>query len=449
MNESIARPTRRQLLHGAAALGAALGGPDRAAAQTGRKRFDGTTLNVACWSAPYPKWLGEYLSEFEAETGMKVVLETPGFPVYNQRADLELSTRGSAFDVLNITFIYASRWIGAGWFTPLDDFINDRQKTPADWDAGDFLEGALQPMKDRDGKLYALPWTTDVLVASAARFDLVRQAGLGMPETFDDIDTVLKSVHRKEDVAAFVNENLHGWSWIPYLQGFGGNVFRAPPDDLMPTLDTPEAVAAAEWYANLLETYAPDGVLSYTYDQALASLKQGRSNYTTMNLPYVMQLGDEKTSRVSRTVGYSLMPAGPKGRFPGISVHGWGIPVASKNKDAAWEFIKWALSKAMLQRMLVEKGYASITRRSVIATPAFRDSTTVNGIDIGDLYLKTVDLAKQGHMAYRTVHVYPQVNQQINKAIGAVASGQVSAKEALRQAQAGALADLRRAGVKL
>ena len=49
--------------------------------------------------------------------------DTPSFPVYNQRADLELSTGGSAYDVLNVTFIYSSRWIGAGWFTPLDDYI--------------------------------------------------------------------------------------------------------------------------------------------------------------------------------------------------------------------------------------------------------------------------------------------------------------------------------------
>ena len=34
------------------------------------------------------------LPEFEAETGAKVNFDTPAFPVYNQRADLELSTRG-------------------------------------------------------------------------------------------------------------------------------------------------------------------------------------------------------------------------------------------------------------------------------------------------------------------------------------------------------------------
>jgi multiple sugar transport system substrate-binding protein len=91
------------------------------------------TLNVSCWSAPYPKWLADYLPEFEDLTGAKVNYDTPGFPVYNQRVDLELSTQGSAYDVLNITFIYMSRWIGAGWLTPLDDFVNDPNKTPPDW----------------------------------------------------------------------------------------------------------------------------------------------------------------------------------------------------------------------------------------------------------------------------------------------------------------------------
>ena len=58
-------------------------------------------------------------------------------------------------------------------------------------------------------------------------------------------------------------------------------------------------------------------------------------------------------------------------------------------------------------------------------------------------------LAEQGHMAYRTVHVYPQANAQINKAIEMIASGQATPEEAWRQAQENAIADIRRAGVDL
>lgn len=444
--------TRRAFLKtGVAALGAgAVIQPQRAPAQGGRaKPFAGTTLNVSCWSAPFPKWLADYLPEFTEATGIKVNYETPAFPVYNQRVDLELSTKGSAYDVLNLTFIYSSRWIGAGWFTPLNEFLSDANKTPADWDPGDFLPGAVEPLKDRKGNLYAFPWIADTYMAAAARYDLVEKAGLKMPDTFDDIVKVLKAVHDKDGVKGFVNENHHGWTWIPYLHGFGGNVFRNPPEDLMPTLDAPEAIEAAEFYATILATYGPDGILSYTYDQALNSLLQGRANYITFNQAWVVQLGDPAKSKVARTVSYSLMPAGPKGRFPGVASHGFGIPAGSKKKDAAWEFIKWAMSKDMFRRMLTEKGYGSVTRRSVIALPEFKQKMTINGYDVADLYLRTIDLAARGHMKYRTVHVYPQVDKQIDKAIELITSRQMSAKEALQKAQANSIADLKKAGVKL
>jgi multiple sugar transport system substrate-binding protein len=446
--------SRRMFLKGTLGVGgaavAAAAYPLKAPAQVGRaKPFSGTTLNVSCWSAPYPKWLADFLPEFTESTGIKVNYETPAFPVYNQRVDLELSTRGSAYDVLNITFIYTSRWIGAGWFTPLDEFLKDPNRTPPDWNPADFLPGAVAPLQDKQGKTYGFPWIADSYMAAAGRYDLIQKAGLKMPDTFDDILQVLKAVQGKEGVKGFVTENHYGWSFIPYLQGFGGNVFRNPPDDLMPVLNTPEAIEAAGYFSNLLRTYGPDGVLSYMYDQALNSVLQGRVNYITFNHAWLVQLGDPKKSKVASTVAYSLAPAGPKGRFPGVASHGFGIPAGSKKKDAAWEFIKWAMSKEMFRRMLVEKGYGSVTRRSVIDLPEFRKLMTINGYDVADLYLKTIDLASKGYMKYRTVNVYPQVDVLIDKAIQLITSQQMSAKEAMGWTQTNAIAELKKAGVNL
>ncbi|MEM7024111.1 MAG: sugar ABC transporter substrate-binding protein, partial [Pseudomonadota bacterium] len=70
-------------------------------------------------------------------------------------------------------------------------------------------------------------------------------------------------------------------------------------------------------------------------------------------------------------------------------------------------------------------------------------------VDVSKIYLESIDLAARGYMAYRTVHVYPQVDKQIDKAIETIVSGQMSAKEALQQAQDNAIADLRRGGIKL
>jgi multiple sugar transport system substrate-binding protein len=442
------RMRRRKFLLASAAAAGSLLLPGKAPAQGGAKPLSGITLNIACWSAPYAKLVADYVPDFEAATGAKVNYETPSFPIYNQRTDVELSTRGSAYDVLNVTFIYVGRWINAGWFTPLDEFFKDPKKTPADWDADDFLPGAANTFKDKAGRLYAIPWTADIYMAGAARYDLFEKAGKKMPGTFDELADAMKAVHRLDDVPAFLPENHYGWSFIPFLQGFGGNVFRDPPDDLMPVLDTPEAIAAAEFFANLLRNYGPDGAISYTYEQVVATLKAGRANYSPNGQIFLVQMG-APDSKVARTCSFSMCPAGPKGPYPGVATHGWGIPSGSKNKDAAWQFIAWAMSKPVIRRMVAERGYSSITRRSLIESPEFKGKLNINGHDISKIYLDTIELGARGYMKYRTVHVYPQVDKQIDIAIQNIASQQMSAQAAMKQAQQNSLSELKRAGVNL
>src|SRR5690606_20963026 len=110
----------------------------------------------------FQKLLRRLIPEFETATGIRVVYDTPSFPIYNQRTDLELSTHGAGLDVANVTFIYSGRWIGSGWFTPLDEYV--AQRTPADWDLEDILPGARAPETGKDGHLYGIPWNVDVML---------------------------------------------------------------------------------------------------------------------------------------------------------------------------------------------------------------------------------------------------------------------------------------------
>ncbi|HVC62962.1 MAG TPA: extracellular solute-binding protein [Acetobacteraceae bacterium] len=445
---STRRIRRRQVLASAAGGAGLLMLPGKAPAQGGAKKLAGVTLNVSCWSSSYPQFLADYIPEFEKATGAKVNYETPSFPIYNQRMDLELSTKSDAHDVINVTFIYIGRWIGAGWVVPLTDYINDPRKTPADWDVGDFLPGSTAAFKDRQGRLCAIPWIADVQMAGASRYDLIQQAGMKLPDTFDEMATMLKAVNRKDGIPGFAAENHYGWTFIPFLQGFGGNVFRNAPTDLTPVLDSPEAVAAADFFSNMLREYGPDGVLSYTYDQVVEGLKQGRINYSTNNETFLVQMAGAG-SKVAKTCALSLMPGGPKGRFPNVAGHGWGIPVGSRNKDAAWEFITWATSKQLFQRMFRDHGYSSVTRRSLIDEPEFRQKLQINGIDVAQLYLDTLTLGAKGYTIYRTVPPYPPIDHEIDVAIQRIISKQQSAKESMARLQRNALTQLKRAGVKL
>ena len=91
MAEKPTRIDRRRAIAGAASAGALLVLPGKAPAQSNAKPLTGVTLNVACWSSPYAKALTDYIGDFEALTGAKVNYETPAFPIYNQRADIELA----------------------------------------------------------------------------------------------------------------------------------------------------------------------------------------------------------------------------------------------------------------------------------------------------------------------------------------------------------------------
>jgi multiple sugar transport system substrate-binding protein len=439
------RLRRRTVISGAAGL---LALPGKAPAAVGAKPLAGVTLNVSCWNAPYPQFLGKYIPEFEAETGARVVYTTPAFPIYNQRMDIALATKSDAYDVINVTFIYVGRWIGAGWVTPLDAFIGNPKLTPAEWDAKDFLPGLTGAFRDAQGRLCAIPWIGDIMMGGAARYDLIKAAGMTMPDSFDDMKTMLAAVSGKDGLPGFTIENHYGWTFIGYLQGFGGNIFRAPPHDLMPVLDTPQAVQAAEFFATMVRDHGPKGALSYTYDQVVASLKAAKAIYTTENEAFVVQMA-QKGNPSAPTAGYSLFPKGPAGRFPQVATHGWGIPAGSRKKEAAWQFISWAMSKPLLLRMFREQGFSSVTRRSIIDLPEYHAKLNYNGFDVAKMYLDTLEIAAHGYMAYRTVPAYPQIDRQIDIALQSIISGEKKAAQAMKVAQANSLEALHRAGVKL
>ena len=145
------------------------------------------------------------------------------------------------------------------------------------------------------------------------------------------------------------------------------------------------------------------------------------------------------------------MPAGPVVDHPAANSQGLGIPKNAKNKKAAWEFIKWAVSPEISMRLVKEHGHASICRRSIIGSEAYRKLNTVNGQDLGALYLEVLELPAKGdnYMAYRTVKEFPIVGDVLNKAFEQVATGQLPAAAAMNAAQEQAVANLRRAGTAL
>lgn len=438
-------PSRRAVL---AAAGIAAAAPLARPAIAQGKRFGGVRLTVATYQHQFNTYLRNYIPEFEEQTGARVVFNVSGFPVYNQQADLELSTWGSAYDVVNVTYIYASRWIAAGWLTDLDAFARDPKHTPPEWEPDDFIAGAQAPLLNRAGRTHGFAWEGGAMMMGISRPDLLERRGAKVPETFDELLGACAAVHGQEGVSGFVVDRLHHWHWPPFLMGMGGQVFKAVPDNLTPQLASPEAARAAELYATLLKSYSPSGVLSYTEDQARQAMVNGTAAINIHSHTWMLPMFAEG-SRVKDTARLAFMPRGPAGDFPGANCQGIGIPAGARNKEAGWEFIKWMLSKELLARIVRDHGHPSVCRASVVGSEEYRRRFTINGQDIGAMYRAVLDKPAGGnnYMAYRTVPVFPQVGDKINRAIERIASGQAQPEAAMQQAQAETVVDLRRAGI--
>src|SRR5471030_823771 len=189
------RPNRRTLLQGIGVSALASGLlPAPAVHAQGGKPYAGTTINASCFQTTYYEYLKAYLPDFQEKTGIKVNFTMQAFPVYNQRTDLELSTKGSALDVCNVTFIYSGRWIGAGWLANLDTFTKDAKLTPADWAPDDFAGGPQSAMQNAKGETFAFTHEAGAMLNIASRYDLIEKAGLKMPQTFDDLLKVCDAV---------------------------------------------------------------------------------------------------------------------------------------------------------------------------------------------------------------------------------------------------------------
>ena len=80
----------------------------------------------------------------------------------------------------------------------------------------------------------------------------------------------------------------------------------------------------------------------------------------------------------------------------------------------------------------------------------YRSAMTLNGQDVSKLYLQVLERGeKGGYMAYRTTPVFPQLGDKMNRAIEAIATKQQDAPTALKQAQAQAVEDIKKAGIPI
>ncbi|NLL48396.1 MAG: sugar ABC transporter substrate-binding protein [Firmicutes bacterium] len=303
--------------------------------------YKGTTLRVVLSNHPWPDAIRPLVSEFEEATGIRLQVESLFEDQLSQKLLVEFASGTSSIDVfMQRPLQEAKQFQENGWYADLRPFA----EADPDIDLADFFPSALLA-ETVDGVLTGIPIVTEQEIIYY-RKDLFEAAGIAVPTTMEEFEAAAAHFHDPANgFYGFVSRGQRAAAvtqFSSYLYSFGGNF----DVDGVATLNTPEAIEAFTYYGDMLRNYGPPGVLNMSWPQALAIFAQGNAAMYTDASVFYSNMLDPEQSDVGELVGFARFPAGRAGARP-YSIVSWGISMAatSRNKDAAWEFIKWATSK--------------------------------------------------------------------------------------------------------
>ncbi len=350
--------SRRAILRlgGAAVAGAATGPfvwtPARAQGFNW-KRFQGKELFLLLTKHPWIDVLEKNIPEFESLSGMKVKWETLPEIQARQKMTVELTGGSTGIDAFFTSLhVEKKRFWKAGWYLPLNRFLEDKALTSPEYDWSDFTPGARAGATQADGSISALPAFIDANVFFY-RKDVFAQKGLAPPKTLAELEQLVPKLHAPPGMYGLVMRGLKNANATQYptvLFAMGGAYLTK---DGKAALDTPEGVAAMDYYARMLRQYAPPGVVNFNWYEASSAFFQGQVATYMDGVNFASQFEDPAKSKVVGKVGYAMLPAGPGGQFAPIYITGMAIPQSSASKEAAYLFIQWATNKQNAVRELM------------------------------------------------------------------------------------------------
>jgi multiple sugar transport system substrate-binding protein len=327
------------------------------------KPFEGKTINLVTANHMWGDTIKTLIPEFEAATGMKVNVQSYFEDQLTQKLTVQFTAGSETPDV----FMYRPLQEGKlffknGWLQPLDEYVNK----DAAYDFKDISEAAVGSATV-DGKIAGIPIVTEQEILYY-RKDLLEQAGIPVPKTLDELVAAAKKLHDPgKEMYGFVARGQRSplvTQASSFLYSEGGDFTNGDKA----SINTPEAVKAFTTYGTLLKDYGPPGVLNMSWPQAVGVFAQGKVAFYTDASSLYKNTTDKEKSQISDKVGFATFPAGAAGSKP-YNVTSWGLAVNSKSvdKDAAWEFIKWATSKEIVLKTQ-QKGNPG-ARSSVWADP--------------------------------------------------------------------------------
>ena len=368
-----------------------------------------------------------------------------------EKVTTDIATKAGQYDVLTIGTYEVPIWAKQGWLTPLG--------LGADYDLDDLLP-PIRSGLSYDGKLYAAPFYGESSMLMY-RKDLFTKAGLTMPEqpTWDFIKTAAaKITDKKDEIYGICLRGKAGWGenmafLTTMANSFGARWFN---EKWEPEFTGPEWKTTLETYLDLMKNYGPPGASSNGFNENLALFQGGKCGMWIDATVAASFVSDPKQSKVANEVGFAPAPCGTTCKN-GNWLWSWAlaIPSSSKKSEPAEKFVAWATGKEYIDLVVSKEGWADVppgTRKSLYANAAY-----LKAAPFAEMTLKAIDSADPGldgnskpkpyiGVQYAAIPEFQGIATAVGQQFSAALVGQISAGQALQNAQQLTERVMRRAG---
>ena len=452
------RRMRRDVLKGAAAGAVLAGAPwiakfahAQGAADLGPylkakinwRQAEGQTVNVAVIPASYFENLITLAPEFEALTGVKVKFDKVPPGQIRQKCVLDLSSKTGNISTHAGDPMYLPLYAANKWTEPLEKYLDDPKLTDKSWFRYDDVFEAWRKANMVGTSTYGIPYDGEMTVQTY-RKDLFDAKGLKPAETLDDVLKNAKALHDPANrMWGFCLRGMPGAGQNMYiypsiLGAFGGKWFDAGGKI---KVNSPEAVAALEWYVNSQAEFAPKAAQNWNWPDIADAFAQGTIASYIDGHSAATVIANPERSKVMGKIGFARWPKGPSGRRV-TSIWNWAMPINSalseKARHATWLFIQWAASEETQARTSFRfKGPGKRYGVNRLSMWKSADYTKTIG-DAGASFLETslTTLAQDTDVDWRPrVAQWPAIGETMAKIIQAALVGQTKPKQALDDAQ--------------
>jgi multiple sugar transport system substrate-binding protein len=372
--------SRRQVLGSGAAIAAApfvITRRAQAGAPAPGGNFDwmqqkGKQIVVTAPLQSYYSILQKQIPDFVKLTGIEVEYQVVPEQQLRQKLPIEMNGKSSAIDVY-VTSMQVEKLLfsAAGWYEPLNRFLDDPSLTPPDYNWKDFGPTGTYWALASDGAVVAVPMGVG-LWAYMYRSDLYAEKGLKPATTVDEMIAAVKALHKPSTMYGFVGRGLKNANvplWGCLMSALGGSYLDPSKSKLLVTL--PEAVEAAKVYADLMRGYSPPGSIGFNWMECQGAFVQGIASCWLDGLNFALPFEDPTKSKVKGKVGYAPHPGSARRKpFGGTSMDAMALNRFGKNKEASWLFAAWVSSRPVMFNLMTQ-GAMIGTRNSIYQDPEF------------------------------------------------------------------------------